>query len=131
VPATSAADPSQPAATAPVVYGDAAYGTGALLAGLDQQGITAMPKVAAPQGHFTKQQFRIDLDQHTVTCPARLKVWIPPARYDGGWPASATPVRSVRGETAIWRSWKASSHRSTRWIMSGAKGCIQWRDHDS
>src|SRR5918996_2045115 len=39
LPARSAADPSQPAATAPVVYGDAAYGTGALLADLDQQGI--------------------------------------------------------------------------------------------
>jgi hypothetical protein len=30
-----------------VVYGDAAYGTGALLAELEQRGITAMTKVAA------------------------------------------------------------------------------------
>jgi hypothetical protein len=37
-----------PATQAPVVYGDAAYGTGALLAELDQRGITAMTKVAAP-----------------------------------------------------------------------------------
>jgi Transposase DDE domain/Transposase domain (DUF772) len=75
---------SEPAA---VVYGDAAYGTGALLAELDQRGITAMTKVAAPTapaGHFTKQQFRIDLDQGTVTCPARLSVPITPARGGGG-----------------------------------------------
>jgi hypothetical protein len=72
---------------APIVYGDAAYGTGALLADLEQQGITAMTKVAAPtapQGHFTKAQFRIDLDQGTVTCPARLGVPIIPARQGGG-----------------------------------------------
>jgi Transposase DDE domain/Transposase domain (DUF772) len=87
------ADPNTPVAMqaaagqAPVVYGDAAYGTGALLAELDQQGITAMTKVAAPTapaGHFTKQQFRIDLDQHRVTCPAKLSVPIIPTRGGGG-----------------------------------------------
>jgi hypothetical protein len=72
---------------APMVYGDAAYGTGALLADLEQRGITAMTKVAAPTApheHFTKQQFRIDLDQGTVTCPARLTVPILPLRGGGG-----------------------------------------------
>jgi hypothetical protein len=72
---------------APMVYGDAAYGTGALLVDLAQRGITAMTKVAAPtapHGHFTKQQFRIDLDQHTVTCPARLTVPILPLPGGGG-----------------------------------------------
>ncbi|HZA85225.1 MAG TPA: IS1182 family transposase [Actinomycetes bacterium] len=89
-PAADAAAPDQtPAATgqSPVVYGDAAYGTGALLTDLEQRGINAMTKVAAPtapHGHFTKQQFRIDLDQHTVTCPARLTVAIIPARQGGG-----------------------------------------------
>jgi hypothetical protein len=34
--------------SAPVADGDAAYGTGALLAELDRQAITAMTKVAAP-----------------------------------------------------------------------------------
>jgi hypothetical protein len=89
--AADAAPPDQtaPATTdqAPVVYGDAAYGTGALLAELEGRSITAMTKVAAPTapaGHFTKQQFRIDLDQGTVTCPARLKVPIIPARQGGG-----------------------------------------------
>jgi hypothetical protein len=90
-PAADAAPADQAAAAttepAPVVYGDAAYGTGALLAELEDRGITAMTKVAAPtapQGHFTKQQFHIDLDQGTVTCPARLKAPIVPARRGGG-----------------------------------------------
>src|SRR5918995_338911 len=85
--APDAGEPAEAAAQAPVVYGDAAYGTGALLAELDRRGITAMTKGAAPtapRGHFTKQQFRIDLDQHTVTCPARLTVPIIPARGGGG-----------------------------------------------
>jgi hypothetical protein len=71
----------------PIVYGDAAYGTGALLADLAQRGITAMTKVAAPtapHGHFTKAQFRLDLDAGTVTCPARLRVSILPRRGGGG-----------------------------------------------
>jgi hypothetical protein len=38
----------------------------------------------APAGHFTKQQFRIDLDQHTVSCPTRLTVPIIPARGGAG-----------------------------------------------
>jgi transposase len=91
----AAADPNTPAdqaaaastGQAPIVYGDAAYGTGALLADLEQQGITAMTKVAAPtapHGHFTKAQFRIDLDAGTVTCPAKLSVPIIPARQGGG-----------------------------------------------
>jgi hypothetical protein len=91
-PAAADAAPTDQAAAAtseqaPVVYGDAAYGTGALLAELEGRSITAMTKVAAPTapaGHFTKQQFRVDLDQGTVTCPARLTVPIISARQGGG-----------------------------------------------
>jgi Transposase domain (DUF772) len=87
-----------PAEQVPIVYGDAAYGTGALLAELDHRGVTAMTKVAtptAPAGHFTKQQFRIDLDAGTVTCPAKLQVSIIPARQGGRWLASAAPAWSA------------------------------------
>jgi hypothetical protein len=54
------------------VYGDAAYGTGEVLEHLDTAGIDAKTKVqppVAPAGKFTKDQFDIDLDQQTVTCP--------------------------------------------------------------
>jgi hypothetical protein len=74
---TPAATDQAPAGPAPVVYGDAAYGTGALLTELDQRGITAMTKVAAPTapaGYFPKDRFRVDLEHGTVTCPARLTV---------------------------------------------------------
>jgi hypothetical protein len=89
--AVSAADAARagqaPVDQAPLVYGDAAYGTGALLAELEGRGVTAMTKVAAPtapHGHFPKDRFRIDLEAGTVTCPARLKVPIVPARHGGG-----------------------------------------------
>jgi Transposase DDE domain/Transposase domain (DUF772) len=94
-----------------VVYGDAAYGTGANLAWLDQQGLSPMVTTqlpTAPGGRFAKDQFRIDLQAGTVTCPARVTVAIHPARHGGGGRAwfgracSVCPLRdactsSVRG----------------------------------
>ena len=56
----------------PVVYGDAAYGSGANLAFLEEAGAVAMTKVrppVAPGGRFAKDRFAIDLDQGAVTCP--------------------------------------------------------------
>jgi DDE family transposase len=70
-----------------VIYGDSAYGTGAHLAWLDQQGLTPMVKtqlLTAPGGRFAKNQFRIDLQAGTVTCPARVTVAIRSARPGGG-----------------------------------------------
>jgi hypothetical protein len=70
-----------------VVYGDSAYGTGAHLARLEVQGLTSMVKTqlpTAPGGRFAKDQFRIDLQAGTVTCPARVTVRIRPARRSGG-----------------------------------------------
>ena len=57
----------------PAVYGDAAYGTGELLDGLEQAGADIYCKVqppVAPAGRFTKDAFSIDLAAGTVTCPA-------------------------------------------------------------
>jgi hypothetical protein len=76
----------EPAAQA-VVYGDSAYGTGAHLAWLNQQGFRPMVTTqvpTAPGGRFTKDQFRIDLQAQTVTCPARVTVAIIPVRRGGG-----------------------------------------------
>ena len=55
------------------VYGDSAYGTGALLETFEQAGIQTRVKTQpprAPGGRFPKSQFGIDLDAGTVTCPA-------------------------------------------------------------
>jgi hypothetical protein len=63
-----------PPASQPAAYGDSAYGTGPLLASLHAASIDPFVKVqapVAPKGHFTKDQFRIDLAAGTVTCPAQ------------------------------------------------------------
>ena len=73
--------------TRAVVYGDAAYGTGAHLAWLDQQGLTPMVKTqlpTAPGGRFAKDQFQVDLAAGTVTCPARVTTPIVAASRGGG-----------------------------------------------
>jgi Transposase DDE domain/Transposase domain (DUF772) len=66
----------------PAVYGDAAYGSGELIAQLDgagiYNGIKCQPP-AAVKGHFPKDRFTIDLDGKAVTCPAGVTVPIRPA----------------------------------------------------
>jgi hypothetical protein len=55
------------------VYGDAAYGAGEFLAGLEAAGAVSMGKVqppAAAGGRFTRDAFDVDLAARTVTCPA-------------------------------------------------------------
>jgi len=92
------------------VYGDSAYGTGTHLAWLDTHGLAPMVTTqlpTAPGGRFAKDQFLIDLQAQTVTCPARVTVAIIPARRGGGraWFGAACnlcPLRdgctsSVRG----------------------------------
>jgi Transposase DDE domain/Transposase domain (DUF772) len=61
------------------VYGDSAYGAGEVLDQLDAAGVEAKVKVqppVAPSGQFTKDQFHINLDAHTVTCPNQVTVAI-------------------------------------------------------
>jgi hypothetical protein len=66
-----------------VVYGDSAYGAGDVLEQLETAGIEAMTKVqpaVAPGGMFTKDQFDINLQAQTVTCPNRVTIPIRPVR---------------------------------------------------
>ena len=61
----------------PVVYGDAAYGTGEFLDHLAEHGIDSRCKTQPPTaagGLFPKNLFAIDLDEDTVTCPADVTV---------------------------------------------------------
>jgi hypothetical protein len=72
-PAASETDDGPPSPQ-PAAYGDSAYGTGPLLASLHAASIDPFVKVqaaVAPGGHFTKDQFHIDLAAGTVTCPAK------------------------------------------------------------
>jgi hypothetical protein len=76
---TTASQAGGPPAPTLTVYGDSAYGAGPLLASLHTAGIDPRVKIqapVAPNGHFSKDQFQIDLDRGTVTCPARRTVAI-------------------------------------------------------
>jgi hypothetical protein len=69
------------------VYGDAAYGSGGLLADLEAAGADIMTKVqppVAPGGRFAKDRFVIDTGAGAVTCPADVSVAIQPAKAGGG-----------------------------------------------
>jgi hypothetical protein len=92
-----------PPAPQPAVYGDSAYGTGPLLERLHAAGIDPFVKVqapVAPRGHFTKDQFQIDLAAGTVTCPAQRTapiVYHPnPVTATTARPASAPPAPAAR-----------------------------------
>ena len=69
------AEPPEPEAAGEslAVYGDSAYGAGAVLAMLEHADAQVMCKVqppSAPAGRFAKDAFEIDLDAGHVTCPA-------------------------------------------------------------
>jgi hypothetical protein len=73
------ADPTTDEPATKTVYGDCAYGTGEVLAELDAAGIdpnVKTPRPQAPDGHFTKDDFTVDLDDDTVTCPNGITVGI-------------------------------------------------------
>ena len=79
--------------------------------GLTPMVTTQLP--TAPGGRFAKDQFRVDLQAQTVTCPARVQVAITPARRGGGRArfgaaCSVCPLRdacttSVRGRVVAIR----------------------------
>lgn len=59
------------------VYGDSAYGSGAVLGTFHDADVVAMVKVqaaVAAQGRFSKDDFRIDVAARTVTCPNHVTV---------------------------------------------------------
>ena len=104
--AAAAAREPEPAdadvAGALAVYGDSAYGAGALLAVLEQADAQIMCKVQPPTaagGRFTKDDFQIDLEAGRVTCPVGRIAPLRPSR-DGQiayFGAACVAVRSPPG----------------------------------
>lgn len=77
----------------PAVIGDSAYGDAGTRAGLEEQGFTVVAKCPPARnsgGRFAKDQFIVDLEAGTVTCPAGQAAAIVAAR-DGGGRASFRP----------------------------------------
>jgi hypothetical protein len=71
----------------PEVVGDSAYADGETRDRLGKAGYEVRAKVPPArnrEGRFTKDQFTINLDQATVTCPAGQTVTITPTRRGGG-----------------------------------------------
>jgi len=68
-------------------YGDAAYGTADNLKALKTAAVVSHFKVQGParrKGKFSKDDFAIDLDKRTVTCPNGECVEVRPAQDGGG-----------------------------------------------
>jgi hypothetical protein len=93
---------ADPVAVAEVI-GDTHYGSADIRQGLAGQGVDlvapAQPS-SAPKGYFSKDDFTIDLDAATVTCPAGQVALIPvsaaprrQARFDGA-ACAACPLRN-------------------------------------
>jgi hypothetical protein len=86
----------------PVVYGDAAYGTGEFLDRLARAGIENRCRTQPPvntAGRFAKDRFSIDLDAESVTCPAGVTAGIHRDRHGNGVArfASACATCPLRG----------------------------------
>jgi Transposase domain (DUF772)/Transposase DDE domain len=66
-------------------YGDSAYGTGDLRDAIGQAGHRAVikpkPLQAPVEGGFTADEFAVDEENGTVTCPAGVTRTIPPGRH--------------------------------------------------
>jgi len=89
-PAGDLLAPSAEAEDKPEVFADSAYAGADTLAGLHEAGYKVnakVPPAANRQGRFSKDDFVVDLDGHTVTCPAD---WQVPIRFgpDGAGTAS-------------------------------------------
>ena len=109
----------------PEVVGDSAYGDAATRASLEEQGfaVTAKcPPARNAAGRFSKDQFTVDLDCGTVTCPAGQTAVITPAARGGGkasfrpW-CAACPLRSEctaarRGRTITVHPYEAVLQRA-------------------
>jgi transposase len=104
----------------PAVYGDAAYGSGDQLAELDARGIDAKVKCQPPSsrnGRFSKDDFTVDLDAQTVSCPAGATVPIVRAA-DGSGVAhfaahcAACPLRSRCTDAARGRNVTIHRHEA-------------------
>jgi hypothetical protein len=84
-PALLAEDPTAVEADEPLtVYGDAAYGSGELLAALEDADAGIRIKVqpaTAPEGRFTKDDFGVDVEAGMVTCPAGRVAPLRPRRH--------------------------------------------------
>jgi IS5 family transposase len=147
--------------TGPVeVLADSAYGSGKTRAGLAAAGHTAtikpMPLQAAMAGGFTRDDFSVDYDDNTVTCPAGHTVALTAklrATFGArcrGCPLASRCTRAERGKklklhlydpelvaarrqaadaafAATYRRWRPMVERSLAWLVAGGNRRLRYR----
>lgn len=127
---------SEPVADPPLtVYGDAAYGAGAVLETLEAHGAVSRVKVqpaGGVPGHFTKDDFAIDLAARTVTCPsgrvARLTRHGPGQRASFRGACAACPLASRCTASADGRRIEVGPYEAHLVCGRAAARDPAWRD---
>ena len=126
----------EPAVDEPlVVYADAAYGSGELLAALEDAGTTLRIKVqppAARAGRFTKAEFASDLEAGTVTCPAGLVAPLRPVAKGAvasfGAACAACPLAARCTSAREGRSISVGAHEAQLARARAARREPAWQD---
>ncbi len=127
-------------ATGPLtVYGDAAYGSGELLATLEAVGAEVRIKVqppSAPGGRFTKADFGIDLEAGSVTCPAGRTAVLRPRRVGMearfGSACTSCPLMACCTTERRGRSLKVGPHEAALVRARAARHDPAWAaDHSA
>jgi Transposase DDE domain/Transposase domain (DUF772) len=118
------------------VFGDCAYGSGAVLAALHDARAVAMVKVKAPtagHGLYSKDAFVIDLEAGTVTCPDEVTVFLQP-RGDGGGAAmfgnacAPCPLRPQCTESVPGRVVSVGPHEALLAAARERQHDVGWQD---
>ncbi len=142
------------------VLADSAYGSGCLRAGLDTAGHTAtikpMPSRSAVPGGFGRDDFTVDHETNTVTCPAGVSVTFGrslTARFGSrcmGCPMRARCTTSPKGRTLslnlydveleaarrnaeteefklVYRRWRPMVERAIAWMVAGGNRRLRYR----
>lgn len=142
------------------VLGDSAYGSGALRAGLDAAGHTAtikpMPSRPAVPGGFGRDDFIVDHETNSITCPAGVTVAFGrslKAHFGSrctGCPMRARCTTSPKGRTLslnlydveleaarrraeteefqlVYRRWRPMVERTIAWVVAGDNRRLRYR----
>ena len=116
------------------VIADSAYGTGALRAHLEESGMDAVikppPLRTAVEGGYSLDDFDIDTQARTVTCPAGVTVAVTPGGYARfGRHCRHCPVRTRCTTAANGRTIKLHPHHD---LLAKARSQARTRDfHDA
>jgi IS5 family transposase len=119
----------------PEIFGDSAYADGATRQSLSEHGfevVAKVPPVRNATGLFTKDRFSVDLETHSVTCPAGQRVAINPTR-DGGGRASFKvhckdcPLRRACTKSRSGRTITIGRHEGLLQRARAQQGTPEWQ----